>query len=87
MFVVHFYCNINQRRKLLYLFTQCDISYWTVERKLRRHMQQKILHPFSKVVSFRVSHLHITQKKCNVLQSNDSSYSWRANIFYFYIYE
>jgi hypothetical protein len=26
-------------------------------------------------------------KKCNVLQSNDSSYSWRANIFYFYIYE
>jgi hypothetical protein len=26
-------------------------------------------------------------KKCNLLQSNDSSYSWRANIFYFYIYE
>jgi len=62
MFVVHFYCNINQRRKLLYLFTQCDISYWIVERKPRRHTQQKISHPFSKVVSFRVSHPHITQK-------------------------
>jgi hypothetical protein len=27
------------------------------------------------------------KKNCNVLQSNDSTYSWRANIFYFYIYE
>jgi hypothetical protein len=29
----------------------------------------------------------VSLKKCNMLQSNDSSYSWRANIFYLYIYE
>jgi hypothetical protein len=31
--------------------------------------------------------LYKTVKKCNLLQSNDSTYSWQANIFYFYIYE
>jgi hypothetical protein len=29
----------------------------------------------------------IDRQKRNVLQSNDSSYSWRANFFYFCIYE
>jgi hypothetical protein len=37
-----------------------------------------------KIINY-IGKVHI--KKCNVLQSNDSSYSWRANIFYFYIYE